>query len=233
MPTSFLLAGPDTLVASRDPVLKIVAARVKWRAPDSATALNAALPLVYSDGTEEAWLAALTENKPRTITRSAAGNAAGYDVTSTLEGLENPGDLGAEEFELQGSTSEDKLETCETLDLVMDAYNGTIDPSTGRVKFPQQLDGERNPAHGVESFYAPGMVWVRKWTAAQLHPSLVARLGKIDAPPGNPPELTGNENWLLVRLTGQKRGNIWQYTAHWLQSGPFGWLPEIYAQRPQ
>lgn len=231
MPTSFLLSGPDTLSASRDPILRIVAARVKWRAPDSATALNAAMPLTYTDGTTEAWLGALVENKPRTITRSAAGNAAGYDVTSTLEGLENPDHEGAEDFELQGSTGEDKLETCETLDLVMTAYGGTIDSSTGRVKFPQTLEGDRNPAHGIDSFYNPGLVWTRKWTGKRLDPSLVARLGKIDAPPGNPPELEGNRNWLLYRITGQKRGNIWQYSASWLQSGPFGWLPEIYGYR--
>lgn len=227
----YLLAGPDSLVVSKDPILKIVAARVKWIAPDSFTALNLAVPLLNADGTSEAWLGSLVENKPRTMTRCAAGNVQGYIVTSTLEGLENPGDEGAEEFELKGTTSEDKIETLETFDLVLEAYKGAIDPQTGRVKFPQQIDGERNPAYGMQTYYAAGLVWARSWTAQRLERGIVARLGKIDQPPGNPPELDGNRDWLLAMITGKGRGNVWKYTASWLESGPFGWLPEAYGLR--
>jgi hypothetical protein len=227
----YLLAGPDSLVVSKDPILKLVAAKVKWRAPDSYTGLNARMPLVNADGSSEAWLGALVENRTRTMVRAASGNVGGYDVTSTLEGLENLADEGAEDFELKGTTGEDKLETCETFALVMEAYRGAIDPQTGRVKFPQQIDGERNPAYGMQNYYAPGLVWARSWTAQRLDRDIVAALGKIDVPPGNPPQLDGNANWLLAAITGKGRGNTWKYTASWLQSGPFGWLPEVYARR--
>ncbi len=217
------LAEPGSFTGSVDPKLGLTALKIKWAAASLQEAITGAIP--------DSGAFAMLVEVSRTFERDASGSNVRWKVTSTVEGHQTPDAADGEEYEVQFSTGEDKLETCETFDLVLDAYKGNIDSQTGRVKFPQKIDGERNPAHGIETFYNGGLTWVKKWTATKLDPSFSDRVGKIDNPPGNPPELKGNRNWLLLRITGNKRGNIWVYTAHWLQSGPYGWLPEIYAPR--
>lgn len=220
-----LLSGPDTLTGSLDPKLGLIALRIRWKADSLGEAVNGPIPAFG--------LGMLRENQPRTFTRDASGNNNIWLVTSTVEGHQTPSAADGEEFALQGTTSEDKIETSARYDIVLDVYGGTEDPQTGKAKWPKTLgeNGELNRMHGTEAYLLPGFVWARKWTAQKLDMSYVRRLGTIDNPPGNPPELDGNRNWLLIRITGTWRGNIWQFEASWLMSGPRGFVPELYSPR--
>src|SRR5205823_534761 len=94
--------------------------------------------------------------------------------------------------------------------LLLETYQGTEDASSHRAAWPQTIGehGDRNPMHGVESYLVPGIVWTRKYVSTAL-PS-VTRLGTIEQPPGNPPELSNGRTWLKIRVRATWRGNIWQ-----------------------
>lgn len=220
-----LISGPDSLTGSLDPKLGLVAMRIRWKADSLDEAVNGSIP--------EFGLGMLRENQPRSFTRDPSGNNAIWLVTSTVEGHQTPTAADGEEFEIQGTTSEDKIETHPRYDVLLEAYNGHPDPQTQRAKWEKTIGetGELNPMHGVEAYLVPGLVWTRKWTAQKLDLGYIRRLGTIDNPPGNPPELDGNRNWLLVRITGTWRGNIWQFSASWMLSGPRGFVKEMYAAR--
>ena len=218
-----LIAGSDSITGSKDPKLGLVAIRVRWHAADLSEAINGDMPDIGIS---------LVENQARQFTRDASGEVGGYTVTSTVEGHQTPTAADGEEFEIQGTTSEDKIETHHDYDLLLEVYGGSEDATTHRAKWPKTVnDSYANPMHGVESYLTPGLVWTRKWTAQTLDTGYIRRLGTIDHPPGSPPELDGNRNWLLVRITGTWRGNIWQFSASWMLSGPRGFVPEMYRQR--
>lgn len=221
-----LLAGKDAVAGSKDPKLGLVAIAIQWHADTIEEAINGPIPSIGLDG--------LVENQPRKFSGRASGTVGGYDVTSTIEGHQTPTAADGEEFEIQGTTSEDKIETHPDFELLLQNYEGTErDSQTGRAKWPKNLGGfdVKNPMHGVEAYLVPGLVWTRKWVSTQLDLGYIRRLGTIDTPPGNPPALDGNRNWLLVRITGTWRGNIWQFTAAWMLSGRDGWVPEMYRQQ--
>lgn len=86
----------------------------------------------------------------------------------------------------------------------------------------------RNPLFGVETFRNPGLIWSRRRASKTLPSNLVSSLGRIDIPPGNPPELSGNRNWLKIRVTARERGNIWEIQEFWELSDVGGWILEVY-----
>lgn len=221
-----LLAQPGSFVGSLDPRLGLVALKIKWAAASLDEAINGPIP-------DFGGFAMLVENQPRTFERDPSGSDNRWYVTSTVEGHQTPTAADGEEFEIQGTTSEDKIETHERYDVLLEVFGGTEDGQTGKAKWPKTLGetGELNPMHGVEAYLVPGLVWTRKWTAQKLDLGYIRRLGTIDNPPGNPPELDGNRNWLLVRITGTWRGNIWQFSASWMLSGPRGFVKEMYPAR--
>lgn len=222
-----LQAGESSLDGSVDPRLGIVALRLKCWAPDLLTAVAGAVPAVALG---------LVENQPRTFSRDTSGEQGGYHVMVTLEGLAitGPEAEAAEEYTLDGTTSEDPIESHPNYPALVEIYQGDPDEQTGRARWPRLLgdaeSGEqrRNPMHGVESYLVPGLVWTRRRVSRVLPGSLVAGLGTIETPPGRPPELQGNRNWLKVRARATWRGNVWQIEESWLLSGPEGWVPEMY-----
>lgn len=220
-----LIGGKDAINGSKDPKLGLVAIAIQWHADTISEAITGDIPSFGIDG--------LVENQPRKFVGKASGPAGGYDVTSIVEGHLTPTAADGEEFEIQGTTSEDKIETHHNYDLLLEVYSGNEDATTGRAKWDKTIGdtGDLNPMHGVESYLVPGLVWTRKWTSLKLDLGYIRRLGTIDNPPGNPPELDGNRNWLLIRITGTWRGNIWQFSASWMLSGPRGFVPEMYRQR--
>lgn len=226
-----LIGGKDAINGSKDPKLGLVAIAIQWHADTLEEAITGTIPSIGLDG--------LVENQPRKFVGKAAGPAAGYDVTSVVEGHLTPTAADDEEFEINAATSEDKIETHPQYDLLLTAFDGTEDPQTHRGVWPRSYGNinytgkaARNPMHGVDSYLVPGITWTRKWVAQSLKLSYIKALGTIDNPPGNPPELDGNRSWLFVRITGTFRGNIWQFSASWLLSGPEGWIPEMYRQSP-
>jgi hypothetical protein len=246
-----LQGGADSLTGSRDPKLGIVAIKLKLWAETLADAINGPLPDIGISG--------LVEYQPRTWTRNIAGDVGGYDVNATIEGHQTPDDANGVEYSLEGTTSDDPIESHPDYQDLLTIYGGT-EGADGKAKWDKILpDGSdaqsfeyvvpgfesfthsslevagttsrRNPMHGVESYLVPGLTWTRKSVTRILHEGLIRSLGTIDTPPGHPPELSGNRNWLKIRIRGTFRGNIWQIEESWLLSGPDGWVPEMYRYR--
>lgn len=216
-----LQAGAQSFDGSVDPKLGIVAIKLKCHATSLVEAVTGDAPQIGVTG--------LVENQPRTFSRRAGGENEGYDVNITLEGHLNPDAADGEEFTLEGTTSEDPIESNPRYTTLLEVYNGKEDAS-GRAKWPKTFgeEGARNPMHGVENYLTPGLTWTRRYTSTILSASIVRTLGTIEQPPGNPPEISGNRNWLKIRARARWRGNVWEIEETWLLSGPDGWVPEMY-----
>lgn len=235
-------AGAESLTGSKDPKLGIIALRLKCRADDLLTAITGALPAFGVNG--------LVESQPRTWKRSEAGDHAGYDVECTLEGHLAPDSADGVEYSLEGTTSEDAIETHPDYAALLSIYGGEEDDN-GKGKWPKELRegaeidvslagfstvdladtggaAPRNPMHGVDSYLVPGLTWTRKSARPTLPADLIDSLGTIDDPPGDPPQFSGARNWLKIRVRATFRGNIWQIEETWLLSGPAGWVLEMY-----
>lgn len=181
----------------------------------------------------------LAELSPLAIVkRNAKQQAAGaYDITFDLEGHLKPDSAEGEEFSLEGSTSEDPIESHEGIQMLIEKYKGKRDDSDGKVTFPLtlEIDGQvqRNPMHGVSSYLVPGLVWSKNYVTRSFSDSIVRALGTIDTPAigalgQRPPSISGHRNWLKIRVKADWRGNIWKVSESWLLSGPGGFNPDVY-----
>lgn len=224
-----LQAGADSVTASKDPKLGIVAVRLKLWAPTLLEALTGAVPSAISG------VSGLVESQPRTATRDVAGDQAGYHVDATFEGIVEGESVEGEEFILDGDLSEERIETHPNyMDLIKE-YNGNTNEETdGKATWPTEYDSgdpnfySVNPMHGVESFLSPGLVWTRRWVSRTLPHNLVRQLGTVDNPPGNPPELVDRMQWLFIRAGAAYRGNVWQLQASWKSIGRHFVAPQLY-----
>ncbi len=220
--------GEDAFTSSRDSRTGIVTALQKCWAPDYASALTSPA-LGCPDGIT------LPEWGTRKIAQDKAGRAAGYTVFVPYEGHPFPDDSG-EFFEWEGSTTEDPVETHWNYEVLLANYNGRED-SNGRGQWPKTLTDKstgksgRNKMHGVTSWPAPGAIWNHNWVTKTFPDSIVSTLGTITTtPPGNPPAMSGGRVWLLMRIRGRQRGNVWQMQTSYMLSGPNGYVPEMYQQ---
>jgi len=223
MPELKLVAGSDSLTATRDPRLGIVAAKAKCYAPDLGTALFAP-PLDIG--------IAIPEWNPRAVNRIEAGDVAGYIVILSFEGHPEPDTADGESFELEGTTSDDPIESHWNYEALLKNYKGSED-SNGRAHWKRTLIDSggvsgRNRMHGVDAWAAPGLIWNHNWVSKTLPGDIVSELGAITSPPGNPPSLSGNRNWLCIRCRARNRGNVWQVQQSFQLSGPGGFVPEMY-----
>ena len=220
-----LQSGSDSVTGSKDVKLNTLAIRVKCWASDLATAISGACPSIGMD--------MLVENQPRTFSRSLAGDVAGYDVTITLEG--RPDAKDGESWTIEGTTSDDPIESHPDYALLLSVYGGTEDAATNRAKWPKTIgeNGDRNPMHGVENYLLAGLVLTRKTTSERLPQTFTHTLGCIDTPP-RPRNglmtvpLTGKRQWFKVRARASERGNVVEYEESWLLTGPQGVAPEMY-----
>ena len=162
----------------------------------------------------------------------------GYDVGFYFDGKFDPNEPG-EEFSLEGSTSEDPIESFPYLQYLIETYNGDR-KDDGKVIFPltMEVDDEevQNPMHGVSSYLVSGIVWTHTFVCKEFPEWIVRGLGVIDTPAvgpsgQKPPQLHGKRNWLRIRATATYRGNVWKVVISWLLSGPGGWNPDIYRYR--
>lgn len=122
---------------------------------------------------------------------------------------------------------------------------------------PRPPATELNPFAGVQSYLASAMTWRRSWCRKESIYDL-SKVNKIDQPEGPCPLLNdpkpipapkidtrflkdrqqpkdpdpGPRNWLLIGITQQQKGQIFQCTKIWRASGPRGWLEPIYKYRP-
>lgn len=224
-----LQAGENSLDASIDPQLRIIAVRLKCRAATLAQALFDEVPPIGISG--------LVENQPRSVSRDKSGDQGGYHVEVTLEGVVDPGSADGESYELDAATAEVPIDQSPRVLILREAfgYDASASRKALRTIFPELLqDGAggtvKNPMWGRDTFLEPGLIWTRNWVSQSLPGSVVASLGYIDNPPGNPPEISGNRNWLKIRARAQWRGNAWQITESWQLSGEGGFIREMYAR---
>ena len=234
-----LIGTKPNLGGSRDMKLGIIAVKVSCWAPDLESACLAPAPDISISG--------LVEWQPRTFNRIDAGEQAGYDVEVTLEGHVKPDTADEEYYELEGSTSDDPIESHWNLDVLLALYAGTFNKQSQRVQWAKNLTGQdgniapgnstaaRNPMFGAETWLVPGLIWSHNWVTARLPDKIINELGTITGKlPGkpktlhNPPGVNGSRNWLCVRVRGRERGNIWQMSTSYQLSGPYGWVEEMY-----
>lgn len=82
---------------------------------------------------------------------------------------------------------------------------------------------------GTTSVLEPGFQWVQTFMSADLSDFELANIGKIEAPPGNPPS-GGDRSYL--RLPGSFRmtadGKAWEMEKRWQMSGKTGWDTDLY-----
>lgn len=151
----------------------------------------------------------------------------------------------AETYELEGSTSEDPIESHPDFEALVKKYPAIFDEDGRFLGFARRFatnqtqaqtnelknDGRKNPLYGVQAYLVGGCIWRRTYLAQSFPAGLLRNLGKIDTPKGSgfmqPPELPGRRNWIKIRAAARWRG-VWEIVEEWLLSGPNGWIPEIY-----
>lgn len=162
-----------------------------------------------------------------------------YLVTFQFDGVDDPGKAdGREDYSLEGTTSEDPIESHPEIQTLIDKYSGEVDDD-GKVKFPISIEANGkpipNPLYGIKSYMVPGLVWTRSFLATSFPDDLARQLGAIGTPPsGNgqsPPRLSGKRDWIMVRLRADWRGNIWRGAESWMVSGENGATPDVYPYR--
>lgn len=170
----------------------------------------------------------------------------GYEVMFSCEGHFNPDTADGEEFSLDGTTSDDEIESHPEIEMLVQKYfpEGTTlkqaRNADGHIIFPATLtvNGEEiaNPLAGTKTFFVPGIVWTRTTATREFPESLARQLGCLGTPPvgrdgQRPPKLDGKRDWIMARLKADWRGNIWKWSESWLMSGPNGATPDIYRYR--
>ena len=159
------------------------------------------------------------------------------DGKHTLTFDNTPTDNAGEEYSVEGSMSQEPIETHEKFKNISAAdwkkwnlwKNNTKDealegwkPDTGAMADLAALYEK-----GVTDYLVPRAV-VRITRSEGSSPRL-SKLGKIDAPSGAP-TLPSGANWMLTGASGAKQeGGKWSNTYEYMSSGPAGWNSEIYS----
>jgi len=155
----------------------------------------------------------------------------------TLTFDNTPTDSTGEEYSVEGSMSQEPIETHEKFKNISAAdwkkwnlwKNNTKDealegwkPDTGAMADLAALYEK-----GVTDYLVPRAV-VRITRSEGSSPRL-SKLGKIDAPSGAP-TLPSGANWMLTGASGARQeGGKWSNTYEYMSSGPAGWNSEIYS----
>ncbi|MEI6035624.1 MAG: hypothetical protein WCS65_15265 [Verrucomicrobiae bacterium] len=159
------------------------------------------------------------------------------DGKHTLTFDNTPTDSTGEEYSVEGSMSQEPIETHEKFKNISAAdwkkwnlwKNNTKDealegwkPDTGAMADLAALYEK-----GVTDYLVPRAV-VRITRIEGFSPRL-SKLGKIDAPSGAP-TLPSGANWMLTGASGARQeGGKWSNTYEYMSSGPAGWNSAIYS----
>lgn len=225
---SLLLASDragGVVTGSRNQRLGLVNIDVRCYAPDLPTAIMGDSSVISGP----LGIGSLPEWEPRKWSRRPEGE--GYDVDLNFSGFIGQ-DLSGEEFELDGITADDPIESNPNFNTLISVYNGDPDYNgTGRANWPASIKGAHNPMHGVEVYHNPGLTWTHRYVRSVIPSGIIARLGYIDTPAASRtqiPPSDGGRNWIKIRVIAHWIGNCWKIEETWLQSTPYGWVPEIY-----
>jgi len=188
---------------------------------------------------------AFLKRKNARIVREEAGMAR---VTINFEGIptgeENE---NRKTYTLHGGTGTEPIESHTQFGTFAGKWN---DPATwvngarfatqgeDRGKFlgfvAAQGDDDPNPKAGVQSYYAPTLVYSEVELRSKANSSSIAvnmnNLGKIDTPPNSDvlPQVSSGRDWLLTDCTVEEVGDGVRITRRWRLSGRNGWDPDIY-----
>ncbi len=84
---------------------------------------------------------------------------------------------------------------------------------------------------GYHTYKFPTFTWEKTWEATvPLTAEEVNNLGYIDIPDGDPPEIDGDRDWMLVNATQEQDGLKYRCTKEWELSDRGGWSADIYLE---
>ena len=84
---------------------------------------------------------------------------------------------------------------------------------------------------GYHTYKFPTFTWEKTWeSTVPLTAEEVNNLGYIDLPDGDPPEIDGDRDWMLVNATQEQDGLKYRCTKEWELSDRGGWSADIYLE---
>ncbi len=110
------------------------------------------------------------------------------------------------------------------IDFLLTKYQGTVDPSTSQISFPQFKTDSKgnksvNPMFGVTNFLSLGGTWSEEKLESSIPDDAFSSIGEIASgvPGGLPTPL--ERFWLTMPPIVQEHGDKWKVTRRWLLSG--------------
>jgi hypothetical protein len=169
-------------------------------------------------------------------------------VNISYEGLmSDAGDMST--FEFEDSFSEDPIETHPEFEQLKKDYNGSIDPSTKRVVWPEILKSGssgsqngllgvltagkqgKNPLYGLTTYLAQKGIWRRTFLVKKLPANLFDSIGQVfSSLPTEAKDMPvpKDRNWLFIPPKLSWKGNCWEVGEQLMMSPPGGWPPQVY-----
>lgn len=84
----------------------------------------------------------------------------------------------------------------------------------------------------IKTALQAGLTWCKRSLVQEIS-HLVRRIGRIELPEGNPPQIE-TRNWLYIAFIAARKDDGIELIERWLLSPPGGWDEDIYEQiRPK
>ncbi len=155
-------------------------------------------------------------------------NAGVMTVRWIYDGIESGSSSTNPIYEMDTSFENVDIRNHPDFEQIAATYGGITD-AFGNVRFPTTYNGSKNPLAGVQSFYRIGGVWREMYATRKLNTSFAQRIGFIIAkPPGNPPPIGRDRDWLEGPVRAIWRGNAYEVTKEYWLSGRGGWVKPVY-----
>ncbi len=157
-----------------------------------------------------------------------------YVVTVTYQGFDPSQGAASGEldsYEITPEWREEPIESHPDVAALKAQYGGTVDPSDGRLKFSETLDGKggggtgfggtkkssaKNPLFGVTTYPVLRLVATHSYVRDHIPKGIMSKPGTVvkSLPAGFEGE--GNDKtWICDTPQIRKRGNAWEITERW------------------